>query len=1333
MVTTSLGDTGSLPIDPLLERLRLATRGSYEVTGELGRGGMAVVYVGVDRKLERRVAIKVMDPRLSMTQGMAARFLQEARIAARLQHPNIIVVHDVRQSDEIIFFVMSLIDGVAVDDLCRHAQPIPIEQIRWILFQATRALAYAHSEDIVHRDIKPANILLNLKGEVILTDFGIAKALGDTGLTQSGTQVGTPMYMSPEQFTGVPVGPPSDQYALGVTAYQLITGVPPFSGDLYQLIAAHGGKAPVPIRDRRPDCPAFLANAVMRMLSKNPKERWPSLEDLQDVFGANMAMDGGQARRNLADTVRALHRGGTPTPTTPSDGFQRDTPSNERSQQSVVVTISPPGATIFVSGTLDLRASVSLDTGQSLPGAGVQWSSSDESVLRVQANGTVTGVAPGSAIVRALVNGAVSEAMIRVEAAPIARLSLSSPSLTLRVGDVIRPEVVAVDVNGAACEGVAMSWISRSPAVADLEAPGVIRAVAPGMAVIDVSSGNVRRSLDVAVLRRPIARLALSASNRALQLGDSAALTVDAFDDLGAPTDAMPARWNSSAPSVIHVDSTGRALAIGPGVARISVSVDEATDSIELESLEPPIGAVQFVPGEQSVELGDEVTWTLRVKDVNGASRSSAGVRVWSSDPAVLLVDDTGARARAVHLGEAMLYAAPEDATLAVPPASARVVVTDVIVARLELFPATLDLEVGAVAAVNVQSVDRRGVQVMSSNIAWQIDAPHIAAVEGQGIVRALTPGTCTIRATATNADGSIAESAVAVRVRRASVARLSITSERSMLEVGESMALRATTWDAMDVEVQDAVPTWRSTQPGIARVDAQGVLFALAPGRVTITAELDGKSGQLSVLIAPSTITSLSIAPVTSELIVGVPMTLAVLALDKNGQPAAPVVNWVVDPPDAARITSSGEVTARGTEVFTARASLAAPSDTTGILAPRSHLNASVELRARAPRVVGLQFATPTLKLPVGRTVRADVRITSDVNVALPSSVLRWSSNNPEVVQVDASGELRAVAPGEARITSAADTQQAQLVVQVVAASAARRVPMPALAATAVVIVASVAWAVWPTATTPSAVDPAPAAPDATVPAIAEGAATSSPSSATVPTVDQNATADSLRRVAEQADAERRADAQREAEQRLRDSIRQAAEQRAADQRAADQRAAAQRPPVTRGGETRARETGATTPPVAPPTQSPPLYVPTPPNTRPSAPDSTPTRATTPPATAPSGGAAVETPSAADLRAIATRIAADVASGKLRSSPDLGRFFADGAEHKASVGTTPTGSPSPDGHVRTQFELALTRYNAGGARENRVTVVKINVLKRGGVAELVSAEFGPITRPGGR
>jgi hypothetical protein len=307
-MTTPLAPSPASTNDPLLERLRASTVGTYDIAGELGRGGMAVVYLAHDLKLDRRVAIKVMDPRLSLTPGMSDRFLLEARIAARLQHPGIIIVHDIRQDHDLSYFVMSYVEGMATDELCQRSEPLPFDDARWIIAGAARALAHAHGEGIVHRDVKPANILVNVKGEVILTDFGIAKALGGASLTQTGTQVGTPSYMSPEQFSERPVGPPSDQYALGITAYHLLTGRLPFGGELYQLIVAHNSQAPTPLQQLRPDCPAFLADAVLRMLAKDPEQRWPSLHDVADVFAANLPADGGPARRSLAATALQAHQ-----------------------------------------------------------------------------------------------------------------------------------------------------------------------------------------------------------------------------------------------------------------------------------------------------------------------------------------------------------------------------------------------------------------------------------------------------------------------------------------------------------------------------------------------------------------------------------------------------------------------------------------------------------------------------------------------------------------------------------------------------------------------------------------------------------------------------------------------------------------------------------------------------------------------------------------------------------------------------------------------------------------------------------------------------------------
>lgn len=592
MPTELSNDTENDVSDTLLERLRLATAGTYDIAGVLGRGGMAVVFVAEDLRLRRTVAIKVMEPSLSLIPGMAERFLEEARTLARLQHPNVIVVHDVQRSKGLNFFVMTLIEGGGVDELCRGTDLLPIDQVQWILLGATRALAFAHSERIVHRDVKPANILVNVKGDVVLTDFGIAKGVDGTGLTKSGTQIGTPVYMSPEQFTGEAVGPASDQYALGVTAYQLLTGAPPFSGELYVLIAAHGTKIPVSIRQLRPDCPAYLANAVMRMLEKSPQDRWPSLDDLSDVFGANLPSDGGVTRKQLASAARTLHlerkqavqalNAEPPLSPVPTHASRVTRP---RPVPDLVVTVSPPGATIFVGGTLELRASVTLENGQPVTDAPVNWTSSEPGHVMVDTTGRLTGMAPGKATVRATLDGGFSEAQITIEAAPIARLALPTSEFTLRVGDRLQLPVAAIDVTGTTRNDVSLSWVSRATQVADIEATGIVHAVSPGRAVIAVSFGNLRQLIDVTVVRRPVTRVSIRSGPPRLELGATRQLVVDAFDDRGEVAAAVAPQWRSSAPAVIHLDSTGRALAISQGAVRISVAVDDATDATDLIAL----------------------------------------------------------------------------------------------------------------------------------------------------------------------------------------------------------------------------------------------------------------------------------------------------------------------------------------------------------------------------------------------------------------------------------------------------------------------------------------------------------------------------------------------------------------------------------------------------------------------------------------------------------------------------------------------------------------------------------------------------------------------------
>lgn len=276
-----------LRADPVMAKLAEATKGEYRVERELGRGGMATVYLAHDLSLDRKVAIKVMGADLlAAGDVLVDRFLREARTGARLNHPHIIPVYAIRQTPDLIFFVMKFIDGKPLDDVIRGFGELPIPLAARVIAQVADALAYAHRNGIVHRDIKPGNVMLDKEGWVVLTDLGIAKVQEASMLTATGSAVGTPTYMSPEQSSGSKVTTgASDQYSLGCVAFEMLTGKPPFEGDsIISLIFQHHAEPPPPIQNLRPDCPAHIVSAINKMLEKSPEDRFSSMEEVAQLF-----------------------------------------------------------------------------------------------------------------------------------------------------------------------------------------------------------------------------------------------------------------------------------------------------------------------------------------------------------------------------------------------------------------------------------------------------------------------------------------------------------------------------------------------------------------------------------------------------------------------------------------------------------------------------------------------------------------------------------------------------------------------------------------------------------------------------------------------------------------------------------------------------------------------------------------------------------------------------------------------------------------------------------------------------------------------------------------
>jgi len=334
---TDAGTSATAARVRLREALRSVTLGKFEIYDELGHGGMATVFLGYDINLARHVAIKVMAPSLLLEEGMWERFQREARIAASLSHPHIVPVYAVGDTSDLAYFIMKYVDGQSLDALIREHAPLPIDLVQLIVSQVGQALSHAHSRAIVHRDVKPANILIDSDGSAIVTDFGIARSTGLSGLTATGASVGTPYYMSPEQCSRGQVSGLADQYSLGIVAYQMITGRVPFLGhDASEVMQAHIMDTPPGILELRPDCPPAIAGVVARMLSKKGADRWPSLDDAIAALQAGTSDPAGRTRSRLA----ALAQSGTQRPVLPSPP-QSPTPISRRG--SIPTTPATPG------------------------------------------------------------------------------------------------------------------------------------------------------------------------------------------------------------------------------------------------------------------------------------------------------------------------------------------------------------------------------------------------------------------------------------------------------------------------------------------------------------------------------------------------------------------------------------------------------------------------------------------------------------------------------------------------------------------------------------------------------------------------------------------------------------------------------------------------------------------------------------------------------------------------------------------------------------------------------------------------------------------------------
>jgi serine/threonine-protein kinase len=679
----------------LLETLRADLLGEYEVFAELGSGGMATVFLAHDIQLDRKVAIKVMLPALLLGDGMAERFKLEARTAARLSHAHIIPIYAVKESQDLICIIMKFVDGRPLDSIIKEVEQLPIPMVQTVITRVGEALSYAHRNGVVHRDVKPANIMIDVEGMPVVTDFGIAKVAHAQGLTMTGATIGTPTYMSPEQATGGVITGATDQYSLGVVAFEMLTGKPPFEADTSMTVMYKHCHDPLPsLSALRPDCPPALAAAVEQMLAKEPSDRWPSMEEALSRVGRVALAFEDPVRTQMMDLALAgenralLKRISTPVSPMPlpRGDLQASRPEDSGGVEAETVKMaSHQRSSINATPKPRHRRPIRIVVG----------------VVSVAVVAALTAVL-GPKLTRegSAPPGAPQEA----SAAAVSGLTVTPEQTALSVDETVQLLADAVDESGGTASEFEVTWTSDDPAVATVSPTGLITALAAGSTVVRARGEGLVAGSQIVVLELelaedtpapaepaaseapagpvPVASLTMEDAPATVTVGDTRQLQAVTRDRQGSPLGRRVA-WSSDNPAVARVSSSGVVSALSAGTATIAATSEGQTASVSIAVLAEAVDRVTVSPASPAaLEVGSTTrltaaAWSAKNQELLGRET------VWSSSDASVATVSTNGTVTAVGPGETEISVSV-DARVTAVAVTVNAVVTEAAPASLE-------------------------------------------------------------------------------------------------------------------------------------------------------------------------------------------------------------------------------------------------------------------------------------------------------------------------------------------------------------------------------------------------------------------------------------------------------------------------------------------------------------------------------------------------------------------------------------------------------------------------------------------------------------------------
>ncbi|HEU5154517.1 MAG TPA: Ig-like domain-containing protein [Gemmatimonadales bacterium] len=1058
----------------LLGLLKQATIGDYEILTELGRGGMATVYLAHDIALDRKVAIKMMAPALMMMgEGMVERFKREARTSASLSHPHIIPIYGVKSQGKTLFFIMKFIAGRSLESIIRDRGAMPLPMVRAVLQQVGSALGYAHRRGVVHRDVKPANIMIDEEGWAVVTDFGIAKVAESRGLTMTGIAVGTPSYMSPEQCAAKDITGKSDQYSLGCVAYEMLTGKQPFEADSAMAIMfAHFHEKPKPIGELRKDCPVDLAAAVMRMMEKPPDARWPSMEEAIGAIGAAPLSHDDPIRLEMIELARRgtarLKLDAVPVPPTSPAPLGR--PSDKTTPipppRITSVAIAPASSSVMVGDTMQLTATPRAGGGTTVPSP-IKWSSSDAAVAEVSSTGLVTALAPGSVTITAACDDVKGTASVTVTPVPVASIVIAPAEKKLHPGESAQLEVVLRDPRDAPLKDRPVEWRSEAPDKVTVSATGKVSAIAEGTARITATAEGKSGSATIQVVPMPVATVLIGGPPE-LAVGDAVQLNVTLKDAKGGILRGRAITWSSSDSKIATVSPSGLTTALTPGKATITVESEGQRATHPLNIKPAPVGSVT-VESPGSIVAGETAQLNAVLRDSRGAVLIGRQVKWTSATPKVATVSDAGL-VTAVDVGGARITCESEGKSTTV-----NLTVVPRPVAKLNLGGIPGALKPGETAKLSATAVDNKGNPLPGREITWISSDAKVLTVAKDGTVTAKADGTAKIVAAC---EGKQADASIRVMAPPPPPPPPPPKVEPPTL--AEPAASDAATVILPRLKPEPPKPAPPKPAPEPAPVAAPVVAEApVAAPDETVEAAPPRKSkvlvfAVLALLLAagawwairnrqpvpapveivtpppvgPAAVAAIELRGTNGPIAPGRTLQLAALIKDDagkelTGRPLA----WTSSDPSVAEVAPSGAVTARkpGSAMITATSEGKSATATVTVVAPDSV--------APTVAVASMLLGPTPSALEVGGTAVLRATPRDDRGKPLDDRAVVWASSDPSVATVSSSGVVSAVAPGNATITASSEGKSSVIKVTV---NAPKPPPPPAKVEVAAVVVAS-------------------------------------------------------------------------------------------------------------------------------------------------------------------------------------------------------------------------------------------------------------------------------------